>query len=220
VSAKSTEQGMTRRTFLRIGVGAMGALALGGAGVKAAMWAPTPALARDTMGDSMRKVLVTYATKSGSVTDIAERIGAKLAEAGAHVDVKPVQDAPDAAGYDAVILGSGVRVGNWHGAAKSWLTSSANALRSKPVAFFTVGLTITDASKADEVRAYTDPLIKETGVQPTDVGLFAGWFVPKKFSLLERTIMKAMKAPEGDHRDFAAVDAWAAKTAQPLGVVA
>ena len=213
-----TREGMTRRTFVKVGVGAVGVLALGGAGVKAATWAPVPELARDSMGDGMRKVLVTYATKSGSAVEIAERIGKQLADAGAHVDVKPANDAPDAAAYDAIVVGSGVRVGNWHAPAKAWVTANAAALKSMPVAFFTVGMTITDPAKADEVRAYTDPLIKESGVQPVDVGLFAGWFVPKKFSFLERTIMKAMKTPEGDHRDFAAVEAWAARNAKPLGL--
>ena len=125
-------------------------------------------------------------------------------------------EAPDPSAYDAVVVGSGVRVGSWHEPAKEWVTANAEALKGKPVAFFTVGLTITEAGKADEVRAYTDPLIAETGVQPVDVGLFAGWFVPERFGFAERTIMKAMKAPEGDHRDMDAVDEWARAIAPKL----
>lgn len=166
----------------------------------------------------MSKVLVAYATKSGSATEIARRIGAKLAEAGAQVDVKPVEDKPDPSGYDAVVVGSGVRIGSWHKRAKEWVAANDRPLKGKPVAFFTVCMTMTEEGKEDEVRAYTDALTKESGVEPVDVGLFAGWFVPKKFSWLERTIMSKMGAPEGDHRDFAAAEAWAAKTAGQLGL--
>ena len=173
------------------------------------------------MGAGMSRVLVAYATKSGSATEIAQRIGAKLAEAGATVDVKPAGDAPDPSAYDAVVVGSGVRVGSWHAPAKEWMTANAETLKAMPVAFFTVGLTITEEGKEDEVRAYTDPLVESTGVKPVALGLFAGWFEPKKFGFMERTIMKAMKAPAGDHRDFPAIEAWAADVAAPaLGIKA
>lgn len=164
----------------------------------------------------MRKVLVTYATKSGSVTEIAERIGKTLG-ADAQVDVRPVGDHPDASAYDAVVVGSGIRAGNWHAPAKRWVSSNAGTLKAKPVAFFSVGLSMTEPDKADEMRAYTDPLAAETGVKPVDVGTFAGWFVPAEFGFAERTIMKMMKAPEGDHRDMAAVEAWAKSVAPKLG---
>jgi menaquinone-dependent protoporphyrinogen oxidase len=174
----------------------------------------------ERVGTGMRKILVMYATKSGSVCGIAEKIGETLNAAGAEVDVKPVGDAPDVSAYDAVVVGSGVRAGNWHQAAKDWIAANAEALKDKPTAFFTVGLTIMDPAKTDEVRAYTDPLIAETGVKPVDVGLFSGWFVPEKFGFAERTIMGLMKAPKGDHRDMKAVASWAGGVAPKLGVEA
>jgi menaquinone-dependent protoporphyrinogen IX oxidase len=51
------------------------------------------------------------------------------------------------------------------------------------------------------------------------VDVFAGWNEPKRFSLVERTIMKVMKAPEGDFRDWEAIDSWAEQVAPRLGVV-
>jgi menaquinone-dependent protoporphyrinogen oxidase len=167
----------------------------------------------------MGTVLVVYGTKTGCTAGIAEKIGATLAKAGATVDVKAVEAKPDAAVYDAVVVGSGVRVGSWHGAVKTWVTANADALKIRPTAFFTACLTMgTEPEKADEVRAYTDPLIAETGVTPLDVGLFAGMNEPKEFSLPERLIMKAMKAPEGDFRDMDAVAEWARAMAPKLGV--
>lgn len=167
----------------------------------------------------MSRILVVYGTRTGCTVGIAEEIGRTLVELGATVDVKRAEDAPAPAGYDAVLVGSGVRAGSWHGAVKQWVTANAEALTAVPVAFFTACLTMaSDPAKADEVRAYTDPLIAETGVSPVGFGLFAGMNEPKAFSLPERLIMKAMKAPQGDFRDYAAVAAWAREIAAPLGV--
>ncbi|MBW6469377.1 MAG: hypothetical protein K0B85_09505, partial [Coriobacteriia bacterium] len=70
----------------------------------------------------------------------------------------------------------------------------------------------------DEVRAYTDPVLAESGIEPVAIGLFGGWFEPKQFNLVERTVLKAMKAPQGDHRDWDAIDAWTAGVAPKLTV--
>jgi menaquinone-dependent protoporphyrinogen oxidase len=166
------------------------------------------------------KVLVVYGTKSGCTTGIAEQIGRTLAEKGASVDVISAEEAGRPAEYDAVVVGSGVRVGTWHQPARAWVSDNASVLRSRPTAFFTCGLTIAEgAEKADEVRGYTDKVIEETGVTPVDIGLFAGWNEPKSFTFVERGIMKMMKAPQGDFRDMAAVAEWTGRLAPQLGVL-
>lgn len=168
----------------------------------------------------MAKVLVVYGTKTGCTEDIAKHIGKTLAEAGAEVDVLTAADKPDPAGYDAVVVGSGVRAGNWHSAVSKWVDEHAETLRTKPVAFFTACLTMAiGPEKSDEVRAYTDGLLIATGLNPVDYGLFAGMNEPKKFSFGERAVMKVMKAPQGDFRDFDAIAEWTRGTAPKLGVV-
>lgn len=58
-----------------------------------------------------------------------------------------------------------------------------------------------------EVTAYSDAA-REV-VQPVDVGLFAGAMDYGKLSLPFRLIMKGMKIPEGDFRDWDVIHAWA-----------
>jgi len=167
----------------------------------------------------MSKALVVYGTGTGCTAEIAERIGATLAASGATVEVVPAKGAPVPAGYDAVLVGSGIRAGSWHQPVKEWVAKNAAALKGSKVAFFTACLTLgQDPTKTDEVRAYTDALIAETGVEPLDLGLFAGWNEPKKFSFIERTVLKMMKAPEGDFRDWKAIEAWAGEVAPKLGL--
>jgi len=169
----------------------------------------------------MSKVLVVYGTKSGCTTGVAEEIGKTLAAEGASVDVVPAERAGDPSGYDAVVVGSGIRAGQWHEVVRTWVAGNAESLKTRPVAFYTCGLMINEGSeKIAEVTAYTDPLIEQTGVKPVDLGLFAGWNEPKKFSFAERMIMKVMKTPQGDFRDFAAIDEWTRGAASKLGLAA
>lgn len=209
---------ISRRRFLVLGGVAVGGIALGGTGY-AATWAPEYEQPRKTMGAGMSTALVVYGTTTGSTEGVAERIGKVLAARGVKVDVVPAKGAPDPSGYDAVFVGSGVRASNWHAPVKEWVTKNAAALKANKVAFYTVGLTLaSDPKKSDEMRAYTDPLIAESGVEPVDVGVFAGSNDPKRFSFIERTIMKMMKSPEGDFRDWDAIDAWTADAASRLGL--
>lgn len=213
---------MSRRRFLAIGGACVATVAVGGGAVVVGEWAPEePAadLVRETMGEGMSRILVVYGTKTGCTAGIAERIGETLGESGATVDVRPAEDKPDPSSYDAAVVGSGVRVGSWHASVKDWVAVNAAALKERPVAFFTACLTMAQTpEKADEVRAYTDPLRQQTGVEPVEIGLFAGMNEPKRFSLPERLILKAMKAPEGDFRDMDAVAEWARAVAGKLGL--
>jgi hypothetical protein len=68
------------------------------------------------------------------------------------------------------------------------------------------------------VRAYTDPLIARTGVQPVDVGLFGGRNTGAGFSFVERAIIGAMRVPYGDFRDWAEIDAWTLRVAPLLQI--
>ncbi|PKQ16533.1 MAG: hypothetical protein CVT67_03815 [Actinobacteria bacterium HGW-Actinobacteria-7] len=167
----------------------------------------------------MSKFMVVYGTKSGCTRGVAQRIGECLARKGADVDVVSAQEADGLAAYDAVIVGSGIRMSQWHEPARAWVAQNAEQLQQIPVAFYTVNLTMAkEPERAPEVRAWTDPVIESSGVSPLDIGLFAGWNEPKEFSFIERTVLKALKAPQGDFRDWDAIDAWAETVSEKMGV--
>ncbi len=161
----------------------------------------------------MHKILIVYASRSGSTKSIAERMHTTLTqhlEDGTSVTCVAAADAPNPADYDAIILGSGVRAGRWLRAARNWLAEHVDLLKTRPFAIFTVGLTIASSpEKRDEVLGYTAPLLKAGQLEPVGIGLFPGWNEPKAFTLPERLILKAIGAPKGDFRDMNAVDAWA-----------
>ena len=169
------------------------------------------------MGENTGKILVCYASGTGCTQGVAERIGTTLARTNVRVDVASFASNPDPVAYDAVVAGSGTRAGSWQPVAKKWLTRNAAALNTKPLALFTVGIAMAHgAEKTAETLGVTDHLLEKTGLKPLDVGAFAGWYEPQRFTFIERKIMQMAKAPEGDFRDWAAIEDWATHVAPGL----
>ena len=156
------------------------------------------------------KILVAYATKAGSTAEVAAEIGRVIEiQGGCKVDVRAVGELSSVDGYDAAIVGSGIRAGKWLPEAIEFVEKYKDALTQIPVALFTVCLTLSEDTEENRrtVAAYLDP-VREM-VQPVDVGLFAGMMDSSKLPFILRLMMKKMKSPEGDFRDWEAIRAWA-----------
>src|SRR2546423_6800108 len=61
----------------------------------------------------MNKILVTFATRAGSTYEVAARVAEVLRAGGATVEVKPVTAVHEVKDYDAVVVGSAIRMGHW-----------------------------------------------------------------------------------------------------------
>jgi menaquinone-dependent protoporphyrinogen oxidase len=205
-------EGITRSRFIRGGALAVLAVATP-VGVKLAVEQPKVEHPSVKMGTGAQRVLVVYGTKSGCTAGVAQRIGRTCAASNLAVDVVPAESAGSPADYAAVIVGSGIRMSHWHGTARTWVTSHADVLKTKPLALYTVCMTLaSDPSKTDVVRAYSDSLIAETGVKPVDIGLFKGRNTGEGFSLVERWVLAALNTPKGDFREWPAIDGWTKTT--------
>jgi len=51
------------------------------------------------------KILIAYASKTGSTAGVADRLGQTLSQSGLTVDVRPINEVSDLAPYGAVVLG-------------------------------------------------------------------------------------------------------------------
>jgi menaquinone-dependent protoporphyrinogen oxidase len=165
------------------------------------------------------RVLVAVASKHGSTTEIAERIGAGIrdglaaAEGGADVDVRPADEIKGIGGYDAVVLGSAVYAGRWLPPARELVGAFAIDLAARPVYLFSSG-PIGDPPKPTEDPVDATDMIDATAAREHRV--FAGRLERRRLGFAEKAIVVALRVPDGDFRDWAAIDAWAAKIADEL----
>lgn len=166
------------------------------------------------------KVLVAYGSKHGMTAGIAERIGKILREMGFTVDVLPANKAGRAADYRAVVLGSGVYAGMWRRQAAKYLKANAAELARRPVWLFSSGPT-GDGDLSTLLQGWTLPSGLRAAadrVKPRGIVVFRGAFEEAKAGFFEKWIMKKVKAPSGDFRDWPAIEAWARDVATTLKV--
>lgn len=175
-------------------------------------------------------VLVAYATHHGSTREIAERIGATLAEAGLGVNVEAVDRARDVAAYDAFIIGSALYCG-WLKEAREFVRKNRAILAGRALWLFSsgpLGTATTDAQGRDVRAAAVPKEIVELGreVGARDHHVFHGAFDPtaEPVGLLERTFRlvpnNAAILEPGDFRDWGEIRAWATAIAEMLGATA
>lgn len=162
------------------------------------------------------RLLVAYATRAGATESIAQAVAEALRGEGFQVDVQNVRQVRSLDGYSGVIVGSAIRAGRPMPEAVSFVEKHERGLSRMPVAYFVVCLTMKDDTEENRctVAGYLDALRAKTpSVKPVDVGLFPGALDSSRLSFLPRLIMRAMKAPDGDYRDWDAVRQWAARIA-------
>lgn len=163
-------------------------------------------------------VLVAYATKHHSTAEIAEVIGEVLAKASADVDVLPVESVHDLSRYDAVVLGSAVYMGQWQQSAADFLKQHERELSNKQVWLFSSGPTAVGHPKAlTNGWAFPEPLREVADrINPRDIALFHGRLNPNQLSRFQRFIVRIVRAPAGDFRDWNMIRGWAKGIAQAV----
>ena len=172
------------------------------------------------------RVLVAYASRHGATQGIAERIAASLTDAGLEVESRPVKDVADPAGYDAFVIGGAVYMFHWLKEMPRFLRRNQKLLAARPVWLFSsgpLGTETIDAKGRDvlEVSGAKEAAEIAAAIHPRDHRMFFGAYSSgKPVGLAERFVAHMPAArdamPEGDFRDWEAIEAWAAEIAEEL----
>ena len=164
------------------------------------------------------KILVAYASKYGATAQIAEVIALRLARSGFDAEARDVKEVTSLSGYKAVILGSGVYAGMWLKEAAGFLKAHEAELAKMPVWFFSDGPT--GAGNPEELmkgwRFPEDLKPVAERIKPRDTAVFGGNVNAAKMSFLEKWVIKNVKSPVGDFRDWDMISKWAKGVAEAL----
>jgi menaquinone-dependent protoporphyrinogen oxidase len=159
-------------------------------------------------------VLVIYASKHGSTAVIAERIAATLRRSGIETDLQPVEAVRDVEPYAAVVIGGAIYYGSWLKEAREFVHRHESALAARPVWLFAsgpLGVEVKDAEPQPKEFAEF-----EQRVAARDPRVFFGALDHSQLSFMERMVVKGVRAPDGDFRDWDAIEEWAESIAHTL----
>lgn len=174
------------------------------------------------MGDRLKKVLVVYSTLSGCTATIARRIGSDLIAYNARPVVASVEELPqiDGSDVDAIVFGSGMRMGKFHKEAREWLQTNIDVLSNCPTALFSVGLRAVASQPGGAAQAERDleGVLSSLGgsLHPAASVVLPGWKRSEGFKAMEKLALRVYPLEDGDYRDWDKVDAWVREMAPVL----
>ena len=185
----------------------------------------------------MSKIHVVYASRHGGTAGIASRIAEILRAEGLEVVLSDAADRPEASGFDATLVGSGVYIGSWVKEGIEFLERNQSTLATMPVWLFSSGPLPGSTKETDAADPVTVALGPEEGpgsgghrkinelsavIHPRGHRVFQGAYDPNDppKSITERLVrmMPASKdiLPVGDFREWDAIEAWAHEIARDL----
>ena len=158
-------------------------------------------------------VLVTAGSKHGSTAEIAARIGQTLDGNRCRAVVIAPLEVESLETFDAVVLGSAVYAGRWTKDAIAVARRIAETDPLPPVWIFSSG-PVGDPPKPEDDPVDTVEVVELTKAREHRV--FPGKIDKASLNFGEKAIVLALKVPEGDFRDWSAVENWADGIAEEL----
>jgi len=158
----------------------------------------------------MAEVLILFATREGQTEKIARRMTAVLEAKGHRVDLRDVDRASralDLRRYQAIFVGSPIRVGSYLPSVVRFVQAQRDSLNHVPSAFFSVSLAVAphrgprkSDGRAETMRA-VEKFTRKTGWTPRRIELLAGALPYSKYNFLTRFVMRRISAAAGGDTD-------------------
>lgn len=159
---------------------------------------------------SQHTVLIAYATRYGSTTDVAEVVADVLRQNFAvHVDVQKTRHVQDVSAYDCVILGSSIINDRWLPEMDDFIDRFIDDLKALSCAFFITSGSVGKGEHGEQTLATYIRNLQQHPLQPVHIGVFGGHIDFNALSTVEKYVTTVKKLPAGDYRDWSAIRAWA-----------
>jgi len=156
------------------------------------------------------KILIAYATKHQSTAEIASKIAEEVGTKKLDIDLMPVGTVINPQKYDAFIIGSAVYMGQWMNSAADFLITYEKLLTERPTWLFSSGPT-GEGDPTKLLKGFTFPAVLTDLAQrisPEDIVLFHGKLTTDDIGWGERIIIKTVRAPIGDYRNWDTIAEW------------
>lgn len=216
---------VSRRNFLKSAV----ILTVAGAVTGTGLWATsTPAYPSADIDINQeknmeKKILVTYASKCGSTAEVAQKVGQILGQSGAVVEVRAAHEVKTIEDYDAVVMGTAIRMNKPLGEMTSFAKKFSRELSQFPTALFSVGMSMkqdTPENRAQTAK-FIAPLVEQL-TSKKSVAMFGGKVDYKTLSPVFRLMLSKDTSgalAEGDYRDWNVIQTWAQNLPAEMGLV-
>lgn len=168
------------------------------------------------------KILITYASRTGTTAAVAGRVGKVLSGLGETVTVTPMNRVTAIDGFDAVVAASPVQAGTWLPEAMEFIRRNQILLQEKPFAIFTLSVTPENHQGVEyrmAIMQWTAPV--RALVHPVSEAFFASESTQKRDAKPgERSRFKVSLLlgflKERDNRQLDLVEPWAVKLHEKL----
>lgn len=161
-----------------------------------------------------QSVLVAWESKHGSTAEISLAIAGVLRHRGLQVTLAEAGQTSSLDGdFDAYVIGSAIYAGHWMKHAKQFVHLHRERLLARPVWLFSSG-PIGNPPKPADPPVDIAEVFECTA--PREHKIFAGRLDRTHLSFTERAITAALRAPEGDFRDWEEIRVWAESIAAAL----
>lgn len=161
------------------------------------------------------KALVTAASRHHATDDIADAIATGLRDREIDAESRRIEEVSDVDSYGAVVLGSAVYLGRWLPEARRFATIHASALSSMPVWLFSSGPVGPPDHLVPPGEAADVPVLRQL-TRARGHRTFPGRLDMKGLHFTERAMARTIHAPDGDSRDWEAVEGFAGEIADAL----
>jgi menaquinone-dependent protoporphyrinogen oxidase len=156
------------------------------------------------------KILVAYATKSGSTREIAEFISKTLEEKGVKAEFQEMKSVKSVSEYDAFILGAPMYMFHIISDAHAFIKKHKKSLAEKKSAFFSLG-PLNDAEKdwKEVNEIFNKEMAKYPWFTPVATEVFGGKLDPTTLQFPYNLIPAMKNMPPSDLRDWERIRTWA-----------
>ncbi len=164
----------------------------------------------------MKKVLIAFASKSGSTKEVAESIAERIQTETVEVDVKNIDSIPNVSEYDMVVVGAPINGMKWRQDAVDFVGIHQSDLMYKRTAYFSLSYTAVLGRKMwrKQISKAFDNVSKQ--VPPIKTGTFAGK-VDGEMPAVVRFIFGMPKDTPHDQRDWDLISTWAEDLSHEIG---